>query len=97
VKATAEPPPAKASATPAPAKAAAVPQPNGSIRLEGDASQFWIELAGGWVSPGGSVPPGTYKVKALFDGPEPVRAGSVTVKPATETVLRCSAAETRCQ
>jgi len=96
-KEPAEPPPTKTTAEPPPAKAAAEPKPNGTIRLEGDASQIWIELAGGWVSPGGSVPPGTYRVKAQFDGPEPVRAGSVTVKPATETVLSCSAAETKCR
>ena len=88
--------PRAAAAPPAP-KATQEPKPNGTIRLEGDASQIWIELAGGWVSPGGTVPPGTYRVKALFEGPEPVRAGSVTVKPGQETVLRCSAAETECR
>jgi hypothetical protein len=98
-------PPVAEVLAPAPVKAAAKPPPkpseepkqSGTIALEGDASQIWIELAGGWVSPGGSVPPGTYRVKALFDGPEPVRAGSVTVKPGRETVLRCSAAETECR
>jgi hypothetical protein len=90
-------PPAEAPAKPPAPKASAEPKPNGTIRLEGDASQIWIELAGGWVSPGGSVPPGTYRVKALFGGPEPIRAGSVTVKSGKETVLRCSATETECR
>jgi serine/threonine protein kinase len=94
-------PPAAKSASPPPGGAAvagaAPPKPNGTIRLDGDASQIWIEIGGAWVSPGGGVPPGTYRVRALFDGVDPVPAGSVIVKSGQETVLRCTFAGTECR
>ena len=43
------------------------------------------------------VPPGTYKIRATFDGPDPVEAGRITLSAGQSAVLKCNAAFAQCK
>jgi hypothetical protein len=47
------------------------------------------------MPPGSAVPPGTWEVRAVFDGPE-VAAGRLTVVAGDDVTLKCVAQLARC-
>jgi serine/threonine protein kinase len=81
--------PAPPEATPAPAA------PMAQVSAVGDARSIWLVSDQGRY-PLGSVPPGTYEIKAWFDRPDPAVAGSVTVHDGEQVTLRCIGAMARC-
>jgi serine/threonine-protein kinase len=107
VEAPVEAPPPKAEPAPKAVKAAKEPSPTppapstpgGTVKLSGDARNAWLTNSAGKKYPvgSGSVPPGTYDIKAWFDGStEGVAAGQVTVSDGESVTLKCSSMMLRC-
>jgi len=66
----------------------------GHVAVQGIERAWLVNSAGRF--PPGDVPPGTYSVKAFFDGTEAVPAGQITVVAGGRHVLKCSATLTVC-
>ena len=66
-----------------------------SVELVGEARNLWLVNDQGRY-PVGVVPPGSYAIKAWFDGPDPVNAGTITLLPGDSVTIRCVAAMARC-
>lgn len=73
------------------------PPAQGSVRVRGDFDSVQLVAADGAVYPPGAVPPGTYAVRAAFNGQAAAGAGEVVVVAGSESVLSCNAAFGRCQ
>lgn len=69
--------------------------PMAQVDATGDARSIWLVSDSGRY-PLGSVPPGTYDIKAWFDQPDPAVAGSVTLHDGERVTLRCIGAMARC-
>jgi hypothetical protein len=67
-----------------------------TVVVTGDASRVWLESASGRF-PAGRVPPGTYRVKAFFEGADPVSAGEIVVEAGQTRELRCVSALLVCR
>ena len=69
-------------------------QPN--VTVVGDAKRVWLVSAQGTFGPG-TVPVGTYKIKVLFDGKEPLEVGEVSVNEGSEHVIKCQSLFSKCK
>jgi len=65
--------------------------------VEGDATQVTLVGGGASFRVPGSVPPGSYKVRASFDGNQAVDAGSVTVGAGATVSVRCESFLMQCR
>jgi serine/threonine protein kinase len=90
-------PPVEVAPPPPPAEPEPAPEPKtGTFTFTG-ADAAWLVGADGREHRGREVPPGAYKVMAVFPGrADAVSAGSVTVKEGAESAVKCVAAMTRC-
>jgi len=86
----------KAEATPKkqPDPAPEAAPTTGHVTLTG-IDRAWLVNSSGRHQPG-SVPPGTYTVKAFFSGLEPTDAGTIVVEAGARYTLRCSPMLTVC-
>jgi eukaryotic-like serine/threonine-protein kinase len=87
--------PAKVPIAPPQARRSAAPWPR--VTVSGDARRVWLVGASGqWETDlPGRVPPGRYRIVALFPDSEPLKAGSVAVGEAPVS-LHCEASQARC-
>jgi hypothetical protein len=68
------------------------------VFVRGDQSAVWLVAKDGSThKPGDRLEPGTYKVKASFDGGKPVVAGKVRVAAGERVTLHCDAIFWKCQ
>jgi serine/threonine-protein kinase len=93
----AEPPPAE-EAAPAdePAPAPTMPPGHGTVRIEGNAADIFLQSGSANLLPGG-VPAGTYKIVHVVSGAQAVSMGSVTVAAGEVKTIRCSSRLKRCK
>lgn len=76
---------------PAPKAKEARPRPaNGTISVEGDAAEVWLEASGRRVEAKGSIPAGKYVVRASFGDSVTRNAGEIQIRPGAKTRVRCA-------
>jgi serine/threonine protein kinase len=86
-----------AAATPGPSPEADSSGAEGTVVVEGNASQVALVVQGRDVQLPGRVVAGTYPVRAWFGDDSPIDAGKVTVVAGQETRLRCDSFQLRCK
>lgn len=67
-----------------------------NVSVSGDAKRVWLVNEGGTFGPG-IVPVGTYKIKVLFAGKEPLEVGEVTVKNDAKYMITCQSLFSKCK
>jgi hypothetical protein len=72
------------------------PAPGATVRLAGDARTVWFEGGAGRF-PAGRLAAGAYSIKASFEGPELVNAGSITVRDGEDVQVRCVSQLMQCR
>ncbi len=91
----AEPKKQTATAKPKPVEE---PPSKGVIFVTGDHTGVWLVGSGGRTfKPGEELSPGSYQVKASFDGGKPVVAGKARVSAGQRVTLHCDAMFWKCQ
>jgi tRNA A-37 threonylcarbamoyl transferase component Bud32 len=74
------------------------PVPMAVVFVTGDHSGVWLVATDGRTyKPGEDLKPGSYQVKASFDGGKPVVAGKVRVSAGQRVTLQCDAMFWKCQ
>ena len=87
----------KPASTPGEPPAAPTTDPSmATVLVKGDAKRVWLESPAGRF-PAGQVPPGTYQIKAFFDGVDAVTTGSITVKAGEVREIKCVSALVVCR
>jgi serine/threonine protein kinase len=77
----------------------AIPTPTaeGALFSSEGADEAWLESGGNRFLPGARVPPGAYRVFAVFGGRTPIPAGEVVIpEGATEIAVHCAAGSATC-
>lgn len=75
---------------PMPTSAPAASPSAGTVSVDGDARDVWLEAGGKRIGAQGPIPPGTYVVRASFGDGLVRRAGEVVVRPGAEIHVRCA-------
>jgi serine/threonine-protein kinase len=87
---------AQATASSSDAAPMDAPAPGATVRLAGDARTVWFEGGAGRF-PAGRLAAGAYSIKASFEGPELVNAGSITVRDGEDVQVRCVSQLMQCR
>ena len=67
-----------------------------NVSVSGDAKRVWLVNEKGTFGPG-IVPIGTYKIKVLFAGKEPLEVGEITVARDREYMIACQSLFSKCK
>lgn len=82
---------------PDPPPAASASGGSASVRVTGEATRVVLEGSGGQRLSPGSVPAGSYTLKAVFADGEEVKAGQLVLESGDSVTLKCIGAFRQCR
>lgn len=73
------------------------PRTDARVQVAGDASRVWLQSTSGNFPLPADVTPGTYQIRAAFDGLEPLVVGELTVAAGESRTVTCQKAMRKCR